>query len=755
MDVPVASCTLAFGRWRFDPQAGGLLRQDASGAWTPVSIGARARDILAFLLEQAGALVSKDAIMDAVWPNVVVEPNNLTVQIAALRRVLDEGHAGDSCIQTVPGRGYRFVLRVTRVEEAQRDPPSLPIAEPMALPTATPRPRRPLWHWSAAGSCAIAMAVLLVAAAWHGGWFAGAPSPPRLSLVVLPFENLSGDTKDDYLADGITDDLTTELSHIPGAFVVARESAVHLQRQSRRCEDDRRGTWRTLCARGQRAQAWLHAPGQCSARFRRNRRAPLVGSVRRADRRAGRRAGADRRADAGRARHQHGGDRERAQPARAPDQPRCIRPHPAGTLAAAPACDSATGQGGVGAVRARPRAGPGIGLRHDQHCVFSVRPAPWTAAGALSRTCSAPRACWPRHVQSRLTRKSSSTLTSYGYVRWVVAPKSSRPPSRAIQTDPNRMRVWTGIYNELAFCKVSTGHADEGLALQEEADRLNPRSPWKFTRYAHMGWAALLLGRDQDAITYLERSLAMNPANSALRYRRLAAAYARSGRMDDAKHALAEADRLWPYDTVRSHSPDDQSRTVYWDQIGRFQDALRLAGERDHADEDEDFGVPADAALHGEFAGRTPTEAPGVTTIHTADLSRLLAEARPVVIDTVTDSWGRSLPGAVGLRFAGLGGRLADAAQDHLRAKMQQLTAGDLRQADCSGRLELGTLRWAQSGAASGRARLHACLLVPRRPGGMGGGRTSGDETRRAGVVTEGRPLGFTGRTTGAGGQRR
>ena len=81
------------------------------------------------------------------------------------------------------------------------------------------------WHWSAAGSCAIAIAVLLVAAAWHGGSFAATPSPPRLSIVILPFENLGGDTRDDYLADGITDDLTTELSHIPGALVVARESA--------------------------------------------------------------------------------------------------------------------------------------------------------------------------------------------------------------------------------------------------------------------------------------------------------------------------------------------------------------------------------------------------------------------------------------------------------------------------------------------------------------------------------------------------
>ena len=49
------------------------------------------------------------------------------------------------------------------------------------------------------------------------------------------------------------------------------------------------------------------------------------------------------------------------------------------------------------------------------------------------------------------------------------------------------MRVMTGIYDELATCKVWTGHADEGLALQEEADQLNPLSPWKYMRYQEMG----------------------------------------------------------------------------------------------------------------------------------------------------------------------------------------------------------------------------------------------------------------------------
>ncbi len=76
----------------------------------------------------------------------------------------------------------------------------------------------------------IAAAVVLVLfGAGAGTWFwrghTPASAPPSLSLVVLPFDNLSGDAADDYLVSGITDDLTTALSHIPGAFVIARATA--------------------------------------------------------------------------------------------------------------------------------------------------------------------------------------------------------------------------------------------------------------------------------------------------------------------------------------------------------------------------------------------------------------------------------------------------------------------------------------------------------------------------------------------------
>jgi DNA-binding winged helix-turn-helix (wHTH) protein len=80
-------------------------------------------------IDRQGQLVSKEAIMEAVWPGMVVREGNLTVQISALRRSLDEYREGGSCIQTAPGRGYRFVAPVTRVEPAARpESARLPLA---------------------------------------------------------------------------------------------------------------------------------------------------------------------------------------------------------------------------------------------------------------------------------------------------------------------------------------------------------------------------------------------------------------------------------------------------------------------------------------------------------------------------------------------------------------------------------------------------------------------------------------------------
>ena len=285
-------------------------------------------------------------------------------------------------------------------------------------------------------------------------------------------------------------------------------------------------------------------------------------------------------------------------------------------------------------------------------------------------------------------------------------------------------------YASLATSKIFAGHAEEAIPLEEKAIQLNPRSSYLFNRYRQLGFASLLLGRDKDAITFLERSLAINPDDDGGRqwiYRFLAAAYAQSGQLAAAKHAVAEADRLWPYDTVRSHWPDDLSSHVYAEQVRRLQAGLRLVGERDHADEEADFGVPSDATLRNDFAGLTPTAAPGARTIRTTDLAKFLVLARPVVIDTVSYSWGRSIARCGWSEICRFGWQphrpcAGSPAQQDARADGWRS-----QQADCRGRLELRTLRRTQSGAAPGRARLHAGLLVPRGPGGLGGGGAARD----------------------------
>lgn len=104
--------TYVFGAFRFIPGRQLLLRNGA-----PVSIGARALDILSLLVKRAGELVSKEDLTKFVWPDTIVSEGNLKVNVAILRRALAEGSPGVAHIATNPGRGYRFVIPV-RVELA-------------------------------------------------------------------------------------------------------------------------------------------------------------------------------------------------------------------------------------------------------------------------------------------------------------------------------------------------------------------------------------------------------------------------------------------------------------------------------------------------------------------------------------------------------------------------------------------------------------------------------------------------------------
>jgi DNA-binding winged helix-turn-helix (wHTH) protein len=144
MDAVISPGMIAFEGFRFDVGLRRLLRLDSKGFWSPVTVGSRALDILGVLLRQPGVLVTKDTIMRQVWPGIAVEANNLTVQITALRKVLDGNCASESCIQTVSGRGYRFVAPVMRPStESVGGSPEQIVGHPK-LPSGSVMPAR-LW----------------------------------------------------------------------------------------------------------------------------------------------------------------------------------------------------------------------------------------------------------------------------------------------------------------------------------------------------------------------------------------------------------------------------------------------------------------------------------------------------------------------------------------------------------------------------------------------------------------------------------
>ena len=166
----------AFGPFRLDVAAGILFRGPE-----PVALGQRAIALLQILVEGGGNPISKDRLIESAWPGLAIEESNLAVQIAALRRVFAGEPGGDSWIETLPRRGYRYVGPVAVKEQENQ---------------------------GAAGNERPALA-----------------PPDKPSLAVMPFTNLSGDPEQEYFADGMVEDIITGLSRIKWLFVIARNSS--------------------------------------------------------------------------------------------------------------------------------------------------------------------------------------------------------------------------------------------------------------------------------------------------------------------------------------------------------------------------------------------------------------------------------------------------------------------------------------------------------------------------------------------------
>ena len=169
-----------FGRFEIRPTERAIFIDGHATA-----LGARAFDLLLTLIEHRDRVVSGKELMDAIWPGLVVEENNLRQQVSALRKILSP-----QVIITIPARGYRFGIAL--------EGEATSVNGSAGLEPATHLPHDPA-HPMAEG---------------------------RPTIAVLPFVNMSGDPGQEYFSDGITQDIVTRLSKYHWLNVVARNTTL-------------------------------------------------------------------------------------------------------------------------------------------------------------------------------------------------------------------------------------------------------------------------------------------------------------------------------------------------------------------------------------------------------------------------------------------------------------------------------------------------------------------------------------------------
>jgi tetratricopeptide (TPR) repeat protein len=243
-------------------------------------------------------------------------------------------------------------------------------------------------------------------------------------------------------------------------------------------------------------------------------------------------------------------------------------------------------------------------------------------------------------------------------------------------------------YFRRAIVGRQEGRYDEAAEDYERTIQLNPNNPSIKNLYWSMAYCRILAGRDEEGLVWVNRALAAPGPLPSIRERSLfwlrAAAHFRTGDSYTAKRLAAELNERYPFDTWRARSPNNRDSETDRARFQSVQDALKAAVNRDHLDPDTDFGVIPEDVLHGTLEGKTPTTAPGTTTVNTEQLEAMLANGKPLVIDPMDLSWGRSVPGAVGLDFndttlsGNTGGTFTDAVQKRLEPKLRALTGGDV-----------------------------------------------------------------------------
>lgn len=213
------------GEWWISPPEGRITRDSEC-----VRLEPKVMEVLVYLASRPGEVVTREELERDVWKGALVGYDAVTGTVIKLRKALRDSARQPRLIATIPKRGYELIGTVTVPDRAAPSPVS-PLPDQQAA--RAPPPRRSSRRTVLVGGLAAAVAVVVLATAWLANRPPEAPpdaqvdtvAAERPSVAVLPFENLSQDRENDYLADGMTEDLITDLSRSARLLVIASNSS--------------------------------------------------------------------------------------------------------------------------------------------------------------------------------------------------------------------------------------------------------------------------------------------------------------------------------------------------------------------------------------------------------------------------------------------------------------------------------------------------------------------------------------------------
>ena len=478
--------------FRFGDHVLDIERRELRRGAALVALEPQVFDLLTYLVRNRGRVVSKDDLIRDVWGGRIVSDSAVTTRLNAARKAVNDSGAAQRVICTVHRRGVRFIGEVSENCEAAARGEILPAA---AVP----------------------------------------PTAPRLSIAVLPFANLSNDPEQQYFADGITGDLTSDLSRIPDMLVISRNTA--------------------FIYRGKPVDT-KQIGRELGVRY------VLEGDVQRSGNRV--RVSAqliDAETDAHLWAERFDGDAgdlfalqdeitnrisvaldlelvdaEAARPIERPDtrdyilRGRAVRLKP-------PSRENRTE-----AVLLFERA-----LALDQK---SVSAQSWLAIELTARaldfmtdTAAADIVRAESLADRAVAASPRNPLTRFAKGQVLRAQDRYGEAIPEYETVIALNRNWANAHSHLGWCKFVTGSIEEVIPAQERAIRLSPRDPQIGLFYFRIGFAHLLQSRIAEAIVWCEKARNATPAHPLFRAL-LASAYALKGEIERAGAELAEARRL-------------------------------------------------------------------------------------------------------------------------------------------------------------------------------------------------------------------